>query len=210
MSTDTRLSPFREDSIKTEKEPSLPLAQARLLAQQTIGVGGIDDMAMGIAGLGTGVLISLLGNGDPGVLLSEAIIPVAILFGLLYWLSATLKRKFVVPRIGKVKPPKTPGVFSFYSFALYTGLHYALGGTGPVPFWQTIAIGWCAATFSIAMFAWQPRFFAVPLAIVTLLRLQAPPDGLLIGVGLTYLAVGTAVFWRFIASAGEGGEEIGG
>ena len=206
MSTDTRRSPFREDPIRKEKEPTLPLAQARVLARQTTGVGGIGDIALGLACFSTGILISVLGNGDPAVLLSEAIIPAAIIFGLLYFLSAKLKRRFVLPRIGKVKPPKAPGIISFYSFAIYSSLHYALGGTGQIAFWQTIAVGWCAATFSTAMFLWKPRFFAVPLAIVTLLRLQVAPDALLMGVGLTYLAVGAAVFGRFLASADERAE----
>ncbi|MFO7607421.1 MAG: hypothetical protein R6W72_14095 [Desulfurivibrionaceae bacterium] len=206
MSTDTRLSPFREDHVKKEKEPTLPLAEARMLAQQTMGVGGIDDIALGLAGFSTGILVSVLGEGDPGVLLSEAIIPAVIIFALLYLLSAKLKRSFVLPRVGKAKPPKVPGIFSFYSFVLYTGLHYSLGGAGQIAFWQTIAVAWCAATFNTAMFLWKPRFFAVPLAIVTLLRLQVAPDVLLMGVGLTYLAVGVAVFGRFLASADEGAE----
>lgn len=201
MSTDTRLSPFREDPVREQPEPAPPLAEARQLARQTMGVGGIDDMALGIAGLSTGILIALLGQGDPGVLLSEAIIPAVAVYGLLFLASSTLKKRLIAGRAGKIKPPKVPGIFSFYSFLLYTGLHISLNGMGRMAFWQTMAVAWCASTFSVAMFVWQPRFFAVPLAIVTLLRMQVPPHILLMGVGLTYLAVGTAVFWRFMAQS---------
>lgn len=204
MSIDTRLSPFREEPFQKEKAPKLSVSEARELARQTMGVNGVDEIGLGLAGLAAGILVATSGSTDPGVLLSEALLPAMVILGLIYVTTVKLKRRFVIPRIGKVKPPRMPGIFSFYSFLIYSGLHYGLGGTGQIAFWQSIAVAWCAATFSNAMLVWSPRFFVIPLTIVTLLRLGVSAENLLLGVGLAYLVLGTIVFGRFLATTNKG------